>query len=163
MHRPYSCCPSCGAALPEGPSWPKRCARCGRAGYLSPAPVGVVLQPVDGGLLLVERGIPPGLGEWALPGGFIDAHERWREGCVRELREETGLVVAPGALTLWELLDAPEANLLLIFVLAPPLSAAELPPFVVSSECTARRVASGPEPLAFPLHTAAVARFFAAP
>ena len=163
MHRPYSCCPHCGAPLPAEQPWPRACLGCGRTCYLSPAPVGVVLQPVHtGGVVLVQRDIPPGRGQWALPGGFLDSHEAWRHGCARELREETGIHTDPEALVLVELLDAVADNLLLLIALAPPLDEAALPPFVRNTECADRRIARAPEPLAFPLHTQAMARFFAA-
>ena len=160
MHRPYAHCPHCGHGLPPGRAWPKRCAGCGRTCYLSPAPVGVVLQPVDGGILLVQRGIPPQLGAWALPGGFIDAHEGWREGCARELWEETGVAVPPEVLQLVCVESAPEDNMILLLARAPMLRAQDLPPFQPNLECTAIRVAAQAERLAFPLHTQAMARFF---
>lgn len=40
-------------------------------------------------VLLVRRGRSPGKGLLALPGGFLDAHERVLQGAIRELREET--------------------------------------------------------------------------
>lgn len=42
-------------------------------------------------LLLVNRGIEPYKGKWALPGGFVRMDETVEEGALRELREETGV------------------------------------------------------------------------
>lgn len=42
-------------------------------------------------ILLVERGIEPYKGSWALPGGFLKMDETVEEGALRELREETGV------------------------------------------------------------------------
>lgn len=43
-------------------------------------------------VLLIERGIEPFKGEWALPGGFLKPDETAERGALRELQEETGLV-----------------------------------------------------------------------
>ncbi len=42
-------------------------------------------------VLLIERGIEPYKGMWALPGGFMNIDESIEECAMRELREETGV------------------------------------------------------------------------
>lgn len=46
---------------------------------------------VDINILLVERGIEPFKGSWALPGGFVRMEESAEECALRELNEETGI------------------------------------------------------------------------
>lgn len=45
-------------------------------------------------VLLIERGREPYKNKWALPGGFLDMDETLEHACIRELEEETGLIVA---------------------------------------------------------------------
>lgn len=47
----------------------------------------------SGHLLLVERGGEYGAGKWALPGGFVNQGETFKQAMIRELREETKLKV----------------------------------------------------------------------
>lgn len=47
-------------------------------------------------VLLIQRGRPPFQGYWSLPGGGVELGETLAEALVREVREETGLAVAPG-------------------------------------------------------------------
>ncbi|MCY1723373.1 NUDIX hydrolase [Prolixibacteraceae bacterium Z1-6] len=44
-------------------------------------------------VLLIERGREPFDKMWALPGGFIEMDETLEKACIRELAEETGLVL----------------------------------------------------------------------
>lgn len=58
-------------------------------------------QPCAGGivfddrgrLLLVQRGRPPSIGSWTVPGGRCLPGEEPAAACVREVAEETGLAV----------------------------------------------------------------------
>ena len=60
--------------------------------------VRVVLLDIDGRVLLLqvgERGNPEFGTAWELPGGGIEAGETHAHAVIRELREETGIVVTP--------------------------------------------------------------------
>jgi ADP-ribose pyrophosphatase YjhB (NUDIX family) len=57
--------------------------------------VGAVVHDAAGRLLLVQRGHDPHRGLWSLPGGRIEEGESPEQAVVREVREETGLVVTP--------------------------------------------------------------------
>lgn len=52
----------------------------------------------EGRILLVKRGREPAKGQWSLPGGVLELGETLRDGVIREVREETGLLVEPGPL-----------------------------------------------------------------
>lgn len=72
----------------------------------------VVVQ--SGHVLLVKRGHAPGIGLWALPGGFLNQEETMLNGCIRELREETKIKVpAPvlkGSIKDSKVFDAPNRS-----------------------------------------------------
>ncbi len=59
--------------------------------------VGAIITAGDR-ILLILRGHEPEAGRWSLPGGRIEAGETDEQALVREVREETGLEVAPGPL-----------------------------------------------------------------
>lgn len=63
-------------------------------------PVGVHVLVERAGCVLLMRRAGTGFfdGLYSLPGGHVEAGESLREAAVREMREETGLVIAPEAL-----------------------------------------------------------------
>lgn len=151
---PY--CTACGGPLAA--SWPRRCA-CGHTAYRNPLPVAVLLLPVDDGLLVIRRDIDPGRGLPALPGGFIEHGETWQRAAARELAEEAGVTLDPAGIALFDTVSAPDGTLL-VFGIADRVDSADLPASAATAESTGWEVLRAPVPLAFPLHTAAVARFF---
>lgn len=52
----------------------------------------------DGRLLLVQRGHPPAIGQWSVPGGKVEPGESDTQAVAREVAEETGLQVRVGPL-----------------------------------------------------------------
>jgi 8-oxo-dGTP diphosphatase len=55
--------------------------------------VGAVVRH-DDRVLLVQRGRPPGEGQWAIPGGNVHLGETLQQAAEREILEETGIVIA---------------------------------------------------------------------
>ena len=64
---------------------------------------GVILVDHRGWILLQERDEHPAIDpeKWGLAGGHLDEGEGFEAAAYRELAEETGIVLAPGALRLW--------------------------------------------------------------
>ena len=80
----------------ESPAATKKSKRMKREYPESPlVGVGAVIVD-DNRVLLIRRGTAPLLGEWSLPGGVLECGETLREAVIREVREETGLVVETG-------------------------------------------------------------------
>ena len=61
----------------------------------------------SGEVLLVRRANEPYKGCWALPGGFMEMDETIEQCAVRELKEETGLAVAPAEAAMVGVFSAP--------------------------------------------------------
>ncbi|WP_344976789.1 NUDIX domain-containing protein [Streptosporangium fragile] len=154
-------CSFCGTAYAPDQAWPRTCSACGNTCYLNPLPVAVMVLPVDEGLLVIRRDVEPYRGALALPGGFIDMGESWQQAAVRELREETGVVVDAAEVRLFDVLSAPDGTVL-IFALGPRTGSATLPPVTPTAETTEWLLIDRPQELAFPLHTQIVAQYFAA-
>lgn len=68
----------------------------------------------SGHVLVVKRKINPGKGLYALPGGFIKQYERVKDAAIRELREETGIMldkqILESAITASHVFDYPHRS-----------------------------------------------------
>ncbi|QSX00064.1 NUDIX hydrolase [Haloterrigena alkaliphila] len=105
VSRPPTFCPDCGTRLETttvDDRDRKRCPACETVVWHNPVPCASVAvvdrSRPDPAVLCVERGVPPGVGEWTLPGGHMEIGEEPPETAVRELEEETGVAVDPEAL-----------------------------------------------------------------
>ncbi len=156
-----SFCSYCGQPFAEQQAWPRACAGCGEVSFQNPAPVAVVVLPVAGGVLAVRRGIEPARGQLTLPGGYINRGETWQQAGARELREETGIIIGPESLQLFQALSNPAGTFLIVFGLAPAQSVAVLAAFVPNEETLECVVLREFEELAFPLHTQVLREYFA--
>jgi ADP-ribose pyrophosphatase YjhB (NUDIX family) len=95
-------CTDCGTALAFGAVDGEHrdrlsCPACGHIAYVNPRLV-VTTLPItdDGRVVLLRRGIDPGRGQWAQPGGFLEVDETVNQAAIRETWEETRLLVEPG-------------------------------------------------------------------
>jgi 8-oxo-dGTP diphosphatase len=72
----------------------------------------VALRLRDGDLevLLIRRKNDPYKGFWAIPGGFIEMHERLEVSAAREFREEAGIAVSPQRLVQFFTAGDPERD-----------------------------------------------------
>ena len=97
-HVEYRFCPRCGGALDRRvvkTNEPKRlvCQACSFIFYQDPKVVAGTVFMLDGGIVLLKRGVEPALGKWVFPGGYVDRGESVRDAAVRETKEESQLDV----------------------------------------------------------------------
>jgi len=94
----YRFCPRCGNPLDSRVlkvGEPPRlvCQTCEFVFFLDPKIATGVVFSHDGGILLVQRAIHPSYGKWVFPGGYVDRGETLEAAALREVQEESGLVV----------------------------------------------------------------------
>ena len=95
----YRFCPKCGLgletrALKDGEPPRLVCSACDFVFYLDPKVAACTVTLVDGGIVLLRRGIDPQWGRWVFPGGFVDRGETVQDAAVRETFEEVNLRVS---------------------------------------------------------------------
>lgn len=92
----FNFCPKCGSPhFFENNMKSKRCAECGFTYYFnSSAAVVALIENEKGELLIARRAKEPAKGTFDLPGGFVDMYETAEEAVVREIQEETGLLIS---------------------------------------------------------------------
>ncbi|MDX1958690.1 MAG: NUDIX domain-containing protein [Leptospiraceae bacterium] len=159
MNEIYSFCSYCGNKFPKK-EFPKECISCKNITYRNPIPVAVIIVPVDSGVLLVRRGIEPGKGHLALPGGFIDYGENWREAGAREVFEELCVRIDPRKISEFKVESSTDGRLVLIFGIAEKITMDSLGVFEVSEEALERVIQNTPIELVFPHHTIALRDYF---
>ncbi len=76
--------------IPEGDDRERLlCPDCGFIAYENPRiVVGVVARAEDERILLCRRAIPPRIGYWTLPAGYMELNETAEDGALREAWEE---------------------------------------------------------------------------
>jgi 8-oxo-dGTP diphosphatase len=89
-------CSDCGTALEareiEGRER-QACPGCQQVAYQNPVPAAAVVVRRGDDILLCRRNIEPYAGHWGLPAGYQEIDESIETAAVREVREETGLIV----------------------------------------------------------------------
>lgn len=127
-------CSYCGVKFAEQKTYPRKCFHCGNDTFLNPTPVVVMVIPIIGhGYLIQQRGEAPGQGEWALPGGFVEANETWQHAAARELKEEMNLDTDEKHYMLTEI-KSDEYNHMLIFCMHNAIHKSDLKNFVPNKE-----------------------------
>lgn len=99
----YRFCPKCGGELDKRiikMNERKRlvCRACSFIFYQDPKVVAGTVFTLDGGIVLLRRGVEPAMGKWVFPGGYVDRGESVSEAAIRETKEESQLDVQLGPL-----------------------------------------------------------------
>ena len=94
----YRFCPRCGGGLDQRvvkANEPKRlvCRACAFIFYQDPKVVAGTVFTLEGGIVLLKRGVEPALGKWVFPSGYVDRGESVQDAAIRETKEESQLDV----------------------------------------------------------------------
>lgn len=152
-------CQHCAEPLTaSGP--PYKCIN-GHEYWDSPKPVAVAILRIGSSVVLVQRAIAPKIGDWCLPGGFVQRGETFAAAAARELFEETSISVPIANFMYLCEAAVHEAGVNLVFFVAFWPDGIPLPDFAVDHESFAVTVCPHtqlPENMAFPTHVEAIHR-----
>lgn len=136
----------------------KTCQCCNNISYRNPIPVAVGILPFVNfengrGLLLVQRSIKPFIGEFCLPGGFINWGESWQQCLTREIYEETHIITNPDEFELANTYSTPDNTRILIFGLSKRIRSVKiLDNFEATEETSSVKIGFHNDKLCFSLH-----------
>ncbi|HVV67233.1 MAG TPA: NUDIX domain-containing protein [Candidatus Saccharimonadales bacterium] len=92
----YAYCPQCGkkGSVVEENQTHSRCSNCGTDFWNNPrAAMSVLFINDKGELLFGKRAFEPEKGKYDFPGGFVEYNEDLFDAAVREVEEETGILI----------------------------------------------------------------------
>jgi len=124
-------CPNCGAPMTDRFVFGRTrraCTACGFVFFREPKlAVGALIEQ-DGKVLLVRRAVDPKIGYWCLPAGYVEYDEGPVEATLREVREETGLVVrVTGLMAAFHVCSDPRGMGVILVYRAVPVGGALAP------------------------------------
>ncbi len=119
----FTYCPLCANRLTEKYVYGRErgyCTACGFIYFREPK-VAVGGLICDGErVLLIRRSVPPRVGFWAVPSGFVEYDEHPRTALAREIEEETGLMVEVArVIEVYPNADASRPGVFILFAAQP--------------------------------------------
>jgi ADP-ribose pyrophosphatase YjhB (NUDIX family) len=104
-------CTYCGNGLAyAGTAGAWVCRGCKQWTYEGPKVLVLSLIFAEERILLLKRGIPPYVGAWVPPGGFVELNESLEDAAARETAEEVGIVLAPEQFVPHAIVSLPALN-----------------------------------------------------
>jgi len=160
-------CSYCGARFTEQEKWPRKCFICWNESYKNPIPIVVAIIPVlsdegyELGYLIEQRAIPPEVGGWAFPSGYVNFGETWQQAVVRELQEEVGLTTREENFALLSIEKPASGNMLLFCEHKTGVRLSQIQ-FVPNEEVSAIELVPSPndKSLCFPTHNEVWKRYY---
>ena len=86
------------------------CSCCGFIRYQGPRLLVLAVIFAENRMLMMRRGRAPYAGSWAPPGGYVESGETLEAATIREVREETALMLSPEHLIPFGTLSVPAMN-----------------------------------------------------